>query len=550
MNDYFKKNINKIIGVFLLLQPFLDLLTGICIHRFNLNITIGIVVRIIFLLFICFVVIFIFKKKKVIIPYLIIGLYFIFYFIGLKIYKDTIYLSEIQNLIKVFYFPILLISLYSIKDEIRISNLTFFTIIFFYLILIFVPILLDVGYKSYEITKSGTLGFFNSANEISGIISILTPFLFIVFYESKRIVPIIILTIMYLVVVLTMGTKTPILSLGITSLISIVYFWIYLFKNKKYKIIITSFLVVLISCIGLVLIIPKTSFYKNIRVHLDFLEVDHITDVFKDKKLIDHFIFSSRIKFLKNKSKIYHKSSTYERIFGIGYINNNKNTKLIEMDYYDIIYSHGIVGFLIFIMIIIYILYKTLNRKKGYEQLMKYTSLFFILFLSLLTGHIITAPSVSLLSILIIISLAKRTKKDILLYSRSINNIEKEHKDLIDKLDYNKYKITIFLESSIPNNLNKNVIVKNVKYNKIQLLVFKILNYHNYDFSYNLTSNNIADYIVMNASYNNAILVKKDVNTKYKYLVFKRKEEKKEFEKEYPGLKEKTVLLNDIIDIK
>ena len=54
----------------------------------------------------------------------------------------------------------------------------------------------------------------------------------------------------------------------------------------------------------------------------------------------------------------------------------------------------------------------------------------------------------------------------------------------------------------------------------------------------------------MNASYNNAILVKKDVNTKYKYLVFKRKEEKKEFEKEYPGLKEKTVLLNDIIDIK
>ena len=522
MNDYFKKNINKIIGVFLLLQPFLDLLTGICIHRFNLNITIGIVVRIIFLLFICFVVIFIFKKKKVIIPYLIIGLYFIFYFIGLKIYKDTIYLSEIQNLIKVFYFPILLISLYSIKDEIRISNLTFFTIIFFYLILIFVPILLNVGYKSYEITKSGTLGFFNSANEISGIISILTPFLFIVFYESKRIVPIIILTIMYLVVVLTMGTKTPILSLGITSLISIVYFWIYLFKNKKYKIIITSFLVVLISCIGLVLIIPKTSFYKNIRVHLDFLEVDHITDVFKKKKLIDHF----------------------------GYINNNKNTKLIEMDYYDIIYSHGIVGFLIFIMIIIYILYKTLNRKKGYEQLMKYTSLFFILFLSLLTGHIITAPSVSLLSILIIISLAKRTKKDILLYSRSINNIEKEHKDLIDKLDYNKYKITIFLESSIPNNLNKNVIVKNVKYNKIQLLVFKILNYHNYDFSYNLTSNNIADYIVMNASYNNAILVKKDVNTKYKYLVFKRKEEKKEFEKEYPGLKEKAVLLNDIIDIK
>jgi len=35
--------------------------------------------------------------------------------------------------------------------------------------MIFIPTFLDVGYKTYEVTKKGSLGFFNSANEISGI---------------------------------------------------------------------------------------------------------------------------------------------------------------------------------------------------------------------------------------------------------------------------------------------------------------------------------------------------------------------------------------------
>ena len=48
---------------------------------------------------------------------------------------------------------------------------------------------------------------------------------------------------------------------------------------------------------------------------------------------------------------IYERANTYQKLFGIGYINNNKTTKMIEMDYFDIFYSHGIVGFLIFVIL-------------------------------------------------------------------------------------------------------------------------------------------------------------------------------------------------------
>ena len=64
MSNFIKKNINIIIAIFLLLQPFLDLITGICIHTLKINFTLGIIVRVLFLLFICIIVLFVFKKKN------------------------------------------------------------------------------------------------------------------------------------------------------------------------------------------------------------------------------------------------------------------------------------------------------------------------------------------------------------------------------------------------------------------------------------------------------------------------------------------------------
>ena len=89
------KLVNKIITIFLLIGPILDLLTGICLHYFKINLTIGVIVRVLFLLFICFITLFTFKKKKILIPYLIIGTYFIFYIVGIISYKNSSIFTEI-----------------------------------------------------------------------------------------------------------------------------------------------------------------------------------------------------------------------------------------------------------------------------------------------------------------------------------------------------------------------------------------------------------------------------------------------------------------------
>ena len=588
MDNYIKKNISEIIAIFLLIQPFLDLLTGICIHTLRINITVGIITRIIFLLFIVYIVLFVFKKKNVLIPYLIIGLYFIFYIIGTFLYKDSNYLFEIQNLVKVFYFPILLISFYSIKDKIKISNLALFTVLFTYLLLIFIPTILQVGYKTYEITKVGTLGFFNSANEVGGIISILTPIIFIIFYESKKILPIILSSIIYLIVILMMGTKTPLLTLLLTMLFTLIYLWIQLKKQKKYKEIFLSLLIIIITSLSLILIMPKTNFYKNIRTHLDYLELNHIYDVFKDEKYIDHFIFSSRLKFLNNKSKIYNNSNIYQKIFGIGYINNGKETKMIEMDYFDILFSHGIIGFLIFMTVFITVLYDVyINRKKHtYESYILGFSTILIILLSFITGHIITAPAVSLIVIIILLSQEKKDKKDLLFASKSmiIGGIEQAQVNLLNSIDYNKYNVVLVLEEKkgeLLDKINKNVIIKEIKVsdNKIIILrkiintyrklIFKLFNYMNYDFSccyttYSYSSNKIARIASMNNSiyiHSDYKYIYKDENeyknffdsrriNEFKTIIFVSNESKESFIKYYKELENKTKVINNLVNVE
>lgn len=407
MEKFIKNNINKIISIFILISPILDLLTGVCIHTLKINFTIGIIVRVLFLLFTCIITIFIFKKKKLIIPYLIIGLYFVLYIIGMIIYKNDGLFFEIQNLVKVFYFPIIFLSLYSIKDKVNIDNKVLIKTLFLYLILILIPTVFGIGYKTYEITKAGTLGFFNSANEISGIISILTPIMFIMFKDKNSIILKIILGIVYLVVILMMGTKTPLLSLCFTIGVFIAYLVIESIKKKKYKPIIITISVLIIGVFGLILVLPKTNFYKNIETHLDFLEVDNVMDVFKKKELIDHFIFSQRLTFLEKENKLYKESNLYLKTFGIGYLDNGEETKMIEMDYFDIFYHHGIVGFLVYFSIIIYLLKKKIKFNKTFEGYMLKTSFFLIVLLSFFTGHIITAPAVSIIVTIIILKIYK-----------------------------------------------------------------------------------------------------------------------------------------------
>ena len=85
MNAWLKKNFNTLLIIFILLQPILDLITGFGIHIWNMNVTLGIIARMIFLLVILYSVMFVYKKKQNWLYYGILIVYGLFYILGIII---------------------------------------------------------------------------------------------------------------------------------------------------------------------------------------------------------------------------------------------------------------------------------------------------------------------------------------------------------------------------------------------------------------------------------------------------------------------------------
>ena len=114
------------------------------------------------------------------------------------------------------------------------------------------------------------------------------------------------------------------------------------------------------------------------------------------------------------------------------------------MDYFDIFYSHGIMGFALYFGIYLYVLSQIFKEKQKttYTRCMQLVALLLILVLSMFTGHIITGPAVSLIAAILIIALTKRNKKDILFSTVSfgVGGIETSLINLLNMFDYNKYK--------------------------------------------------------------------------------------------------------------
>lgn len=412
INGFINNHLSKILIIFILIQPLLDLLTSLEINALHIGLSMGSIIRLIFLMFCSYYILFINKEKKF--KYVLAGvcLYLILYSLIIFKYKGMDILSyEVRNGINTFYLPIILIAFYTMFKN-KAINIKLNHIVIIYLVcttFILFPNLTHTGYMSYYHSKVGSTGWFYSANAVGNMLCFLLPFLF--YYLIKSHIHIIfkmIICLSTLYVFVSMGTKVPVLGLLISTMVHFIYFSIKWIKEKKYKLISIALSGVVAGIIAVIIIIPKTSFYKNIQIHKNFLGFDHYYEVFTDYKLIDHFIFSQRLTFLKNTNNNFKKVSVPEKLLGMGYIENyatdEVSDKTIEMDYFEVFYRHGLVGCLLFYIIVIPFIYTffKIKNEKSLLCLEFKLSLVLILLLSLFSGHVLVAPSISIFVALII----------------------------------------------------------------------------------------------------------------------------------------------------
>lgn len=226
------------------------------------------------------------------------------------------------------------------------------------------------------------------------------------------------------------------------------------------------------------------------------------------------------------------------------------------------------------------------RRKLDFEQYMLYVSILLSIFLSFFTGHIITAPAVSILVTILLLMLVKSKKKKLLFtaYNLNVGGIETALINLVNRINLEKYEIEILLEKKegiFLDKVKKEITVKEYKVydnnnviirkllNVTKRLLFTITNYHTYDFSccyatYSLSGSKLTKL----AATNNAFYVHNNYKDLYKddkkekeffdnrniekfgHIIFVSNEYRKEFLRLYPNLKDRCLVLNNFIDTK
>lgn len=403
-----KKIINndKFLKIFLLIQPFLDVLAAVLIYN-NVD---NFVTSLIRLVFMGLMVLYLYfgeyeNKKKTLIYVSTLIMTIIIHTLIMVFDKDmSVFMYEFKNTISTYYFVFLLISLGVIYKDNKISKKELMYLWIIYVLLTFIPNVLGIGFKSYSHSKTGMTGWFYSANVVGSILVILLP---IILSEIKKLpkLLIVILGALVLYSVFSLGTKTPVLGLGIILFVNLLYYIYKLFKSKKKKSIIIIFSSLILLCGVSAYVIPKTSFYENLKIHYNFLKKNDVK-IFS-KEFLDHFVFSQRLSMEERTRHNYNKSHIQEKIFGIGYIENystdSVNLKIVEMDYFDIFYREGIIGFILFFIPVIYMIVMFFkNNSINFVSVNMFISILLIMLLALFQGHIFITPAISIFVALIL----------------------------------------------------------------------------------------------------------------------------------------------------
>ena len=381
------KLVSIVLMILIILQPIMDAVTYLQIkYSFNF-ISLSSIIRTVTLGLMLLYLLVIKRRRKEIL--FLIG-YFIIYLTSQIFLLHNGFSSSLNTILTIFYLPIVIIFMHEVDTNESYFNLKIIMVTYLiYLNLIVIPYLFKYGNYAnnfYE-GKNGFYGLFYGGNEISNILVILLPLVIEYLVRKKSYFLIILTFVELLLCIYLVGTKT--LMLG-SIIVSIYFLFKYLrpvykkFSKKKKGILWgLAFLIFL----GILVVLPRMAVTKNIIRAIEYYDFN-LSNIFSLNGL-DKLIFSGRLEVLKSVGNLYRNSSLFSILLGLGksYIILFKG---IEIDIYDIFFTIGISGILVYG----YVMLKNIKSEK-----LKGVYLFtFILsmVISLITGHVLNTPNVSI----------------------------------------------------------------------------------------------------------------------------------------------------------
>ncbi|SIQ06963.1 O-antigen ligase like membrane protein [Bacillus cereus] len=432
--------------LFIVFQPILDLLTSFSIYVLHMSATVGIVVRFAFMLLALGYLLLHHKQqgaKKYILYLCLFGIVLAIGLVNNLMVKSPVSFGEEVKFILKSVYPIVLLFGYIIAlKELKNNEYAFHKIITYFLyatlilsISIIAAMATGTDFPSYPNSKIGSRGWFFAGNDLSSIFAIMFPIVVLYsvhkttsFSKAYYWIP----TVLAMYASIMIGTKVGygaiVITLGIALFFLFIEYMIHRKKEGKGFIYLVNTIVAAVVLGGLLVLTPQTPIAKNMSIHLQIYEYKKSVQEEKDRKegkvvteeehkqgeLTDSemksLIYSDRDKFLKVYKQYYKEAPLSQKLFGMGYAGNyTTKMKLVEMDFHDLFFAFGIVGFLMYLLPLLYFGIKIFirlitNFKKLFsvKHMLLASTLVLSLGIGFMSGHVLTAPAVSIFFVVIL----------------------------------------------------------------------------------------------------------------------------------------------------
>ncbi|AJH83468.1 O-antigen ligase family protein [Bacillus thuringiensis] len=432
--------------LFIVFQPILDLLTSFSIYVLHMSATVGIVVRFAFMLLALGYLLLHHKQqgaKKYILYLCLFGIVLAIGLVNNLMIKSPVSFGEEVKFIMKSVYPIVLLFGYIIAlKELKNNEFAFHKIITYFLyatlilsVSIIAAMATGTDFPSYPNSKIGSRGWFFAGNDLSSIFAIMFPI--VVLYSVHKTtsfskvyywIP----TVLAMYASIMIGTKVGygaiVITLGIALFFLFIEYMMHRKKEGKGFIYLVNTIVAAVVLGGLLVLTPQTPIAKNMSIHLQIYEYKKSVQDEKDRKegkvvkeeehkqgeLTDSemksLIYSDRDKFLKVYKQYYKEAPLSQKLFGMGYAGNyTTKMKLVEMDFHDLFFAFGIVGFLMYLLPLLYFGIKIFirlitNFKKLFsvKHMLLASTLVLSLGIGFMSGHVLTAPAVSIFFVVIL----------------------------------------------------------------------------------------------------------------------------------------------------
>lgn len=432
--------------LFIVFQPILDLLTSFSIYVLHMSATVGIVVRFAFMLLALGYLLLHHKQqgaKKYILYLCLFGIVLAIGLVNNLMVKSPVSFGEEVKFILKSVYPIVLLFGYIIAlKELQNNEYAFHKIITYFLyatlilsISIIAAMATGTDFPSYPNSKIGSRGWFFAGNDLSSIFAIMFPIVVLYsvhkttsFSKAYYWIP----TVLAMYASIMIGTKVGygaiVITLGIALFFLFIEYMIHRKKEGKGFTYLVNTVVAAAVLGGLLVLTPQTPIAKNMTIHLQIYEYKKSVQEEKDRKegkvvteeehkegeLTDSemksLIYSDRDKFLKVYKQYYKEAPLSQKLFGMGYAGNyTTKMKLVEMDFHDLFFAFGIVGFLMYLLPLLYFGIKIFiriitNFKKLFsvKHMLLASTLVLSLGIGFMSGHVLTAPAVSIFFVVIL----------------------------------------------------------------------------------------------------------------------------------------------------